>query len=192
MEKLVESHLIGGVLDITTTEVADEVVGGIFPAGPNRFDAIIASGVPYVMSLGAMDMVNFGAMSTLPAQFRERQLHFHNPQITLMRTNRDENQLCARWIAKKVNRSLAPLAILIPEKGLSALDAVGKPFHNPTANNALFVELESLVIQTSQRTVRRLPLHINDPEFADALLETFRAMWRAAAPSTAILKQTQT
>ncbi len=179
MDKLVDSRLIRGVLDITTTEVADEIVGGIFPAGSDRFDAIISSGVPYVMSLGALDMVNFGAMSTVPGQFKDRQLHVHNPLITLLRTNAEENRLSARWIAEKVNRSHKPIAILIPEKGLSALDAKGHPFHNPEADEALFEELEQSVVQTNDRTIRRLPLHINDPEFAAALVGTFRAMWSA-------------
>ncbi|WP_286765325.1 MULTISPECIES: Tm-1-like ATP-binding domain-containing protein [Rhodopirellula] len=177
MDKLVESKLIRGVLDITTTEVADEVVGGIFPAGPSRFDAIIESEVPYVMSLGAVDMVNFRARSTVPEKFKDRLLHVHNPQITLMRTTPDENREIARWIAGKMNRSTAEVAILIPEKGVSALDAPGQPFFDLEADEALFSELERCIDTTPKRTVRRLPYHINDPEFAKALTGTFRSMW---------------
>ena len=99
MEKLVEAGLIRGVLDITTTEVADEVVGGILPAGPHRFDAILRAKVPFVLSLGALDMVNFGAMETVPEPFRDRRLHAHNAQVTLMRTTAEENRRFARWIA---------------------------------------------------------------------------------------------
>ena len=108
MEKLVEAGLIQGVLDITTTEVADEVVGGILPCGPLRFEAILAAKVPYVLSVGALDMVNFGAIETVPERFRDRLLHVHNAQVTLMRTTPDENRRCARWIAAKLNRATSP------------------------------------------------------------------------------------
>jgi uncharacterized protein (UPF0261 family) len=173
MEKLVESGLITGALDITTTEVADEVVGGVFPAGPARFDAILARRVPYVLSLGALDMVNFGSRDTVPPPFRGRKLHVHNAQVTLMRTTPEENRRFARWIAAKLNRSVAPLVVLIPEKGVSALDAPDQPFHDPDADRALFEELGAAVEQTPARQVRRLPYHINDPEFARALVDAF-------------------
>lgn len=177
MEKLVESGMIRGVLDITTTEVADEVVGGILPAGRERFDAIVRAGVPYVLSLGALDMVNFGAMETVPPEFRGRTLHVHNPQVTLMRTTPEENRRFAKWIAEKVNRSTAPLAILIPERGVSALDAPGQPFHDPEADAALFDALEREVDPSAERVIRRLPLHINDGAFAESLVEEFGRMW---------------
>lgn len=177
MEQLVQSQLIRGVLDITTTEVADEVVGGVFPAGPNRFDAILAARVPYVMSLGALDMVNFGAMSTVPEAFRHRRMHVHNPQVTLMRTTVDENRRCALWIAAKLNRSVAPVTVLIPEKGVSALDAPGQAFHDPDADSALFETLEQSVDQNAMRVIRRLPYHINDREFSDSLVQAFRVQW---------------
>jgi uncharacterized protein (UPF0261 family) len=177
MEKLVEAGLIHGVLDITTTEVADEVVGGIFPAGPKRFDAIVAARIPYVMSLGALDMVNFGAMGTVPDVFKGRRLHVHNPQVTLMRTSVDENVQFARWIADKLNRATSCVALLIPEKGVSALDAPGQPFHDPAADSALFTELERTITATVHRTIRRILYHINDPEFSDALVSAFREMW---------------
>lgn len=178
MEKLVEAGLIRGVLDITTTEVADEVVGGVFPAGPDRFDTILAAGIPYVMSVGALDMVNFGARDTVPEKFRNRRLHVHNPQVTLMRTTEEENRQFARWIAGKLNRSNAPFTLLIPERGVSALDAPGQPFHDPAATQALFDELESSVQQTPTKVIRRLPLHINDPSFAEALVKAFQDLWQ--------------
>jgi uncharacterized protein (UPF0261 family) len=173
MEKLVESGLITGVLDVTTTEVADEVVGGVFPAGPARLDAILASRVPYVLSLGALDMVNFGARDTVPAPFHDRKLHVHNAQVTLMRTTPEENRQFARWIAAKLNRSVAPLVLLIPEGGVSALDAPGQPFHDPEADRVLFEALEAAVQQTPVRQLRRLPYHVNDPAFARALVDAF-------------------
>lgn len=181
MEKLVASGLMDGVLDITTTEVADEVVGGVFPAGPDRFDAILDRRVPCVMSLGALDMVNFGARDTVPAQFQARKLHIHNAQVTLMRTTPDENRRFARWIAAKINRSVSPLTLLIPERGVSALDAPGQPFHDAEADAALFDELERAVQPAPTRQIRRLPHHINDPEFARALVEAYFANARLAA-----------
>jgi uncharacterized protein (UPF0261 family) len=174
MEELVRAGVIrGGVLDITTTEVADEVVGGVFSAGPDRFDAILSAGVPYVLSLGALDMVNFGARETVPARFRDRKLHVHNAQVTLMRTTVAENREFARWIARKLNRSTAPLVLLAPEGGVSQLDAPGQAFYDPAADAALFEELEASLKQTPDRQFRRLPYHINDAAFAAALVETF-------------------
>jgi uncharacterized protein (UPF0261 family) len=189
MEQLVADGLIGGVLDITTTEVADELVGGIFPAGPRRFEAILAAGVPYVLSLGALDMVNFGARDSVPERFRGRTLHVHNPQITLMRTTADENRAMARWIAAKLNRSTAPLAVLVPEGGVSLLSAPGQPFHDPAADRALFDELESALAVTPTRRLVRLPFDINHPEFAAALAAAFHEVAAAgrralAAPGT--------
>ena len=176
MEKLVEAGLIRGVLDMTTTEVADEVVGGILPSGPHRFEAILRAEVPYVLSLGALDMVNFGALATVPERFRGRRLHVHNAQVTLMRTTPDENRRCARWIAEKLNQAEAPFRILIPERGVSAIDAPGQPFYDPEADAALFDELESAVRTAPSRAIRRLPLHINDPAFAKALVDEFLSM----------------
>ena len=173
MEKLVESGMIGGVLDITTTEVADEVVGGVFAAGPERFEAILERRIPYVMSLGACDMVNFGSRETVPTKFSQRLFHEHNPQVTLMRTTEDENRAIARWIASKINRATSVVKLLIPEGGVSMLDAVGQPFYDPAADAALFDELEAAVNQDSTRQIVRHPHHINDPEFADQLVQTY-------------------
>lgn len=182
MEQLVADGLIGAVLDITTTEVADEVVGGIFRAGPRRFDAIAERGVPCVMSLGALDMVNFGARDSVPPQFADRRLHVHNPQITLMRTTPEENRACARWMAAKLNRTTAPFALLMPERSTSLLSAAGQPFHDPAADAALIDELERTVQATPQRRLARLPHDLNDPAFADALIAAFHEVVAAAGP----------
>lgn len=181
MEQLVADGLIGAVLDITTTEVADEVVGGIFRAGPRRFDAIIERGIPYVVSLGALDMVNFGARDTVPAQFATRRLHVHNPQITLMRTTPEENRACARWIAGKLNHAVAPVEVLLPERSTSLLSAAGQPFHDPAADAALIGELERALINPRLH-LTRFPLDLNDPAFATALVAAFHAVLAAHRP----------
>ncbi len=125
------------------------------------------------MSTGALDMVNFGAKDTVPEKFRDRKLHIHNPMVTLMRTNPDENQEAARWIARKLNRTDSPFSLLIPEKGVSALDQEGMPFFDPAADAALNETLEKEIRQNDLRRVSRLPLHINSPEFAEALVNEF-------------------
>ena len=177
MEKLVESGLIEGVLDVTTTEVADEVVGGILSAGPQRFDVILQKQIPYVMSLGALDMVNFGAKATVPDRFRDRILHVHNANVTLMRTTADDNRQIAEWIAAKLNQASSAVTLLIPEQGVSAIDAAGHAFHDPTADTALFEQLEARVAQSELRRIVRFPLHINDPEFATVLVDEFQRLW---------------
>ena len=173
MEKLVHSRLIGAVLDVTTTEVADEVVGGVFAAGPARFDVTFEQRIPCVMSVGALDMVNFGALDAVPPQFKARKLHVHNANVTLMRTTPDENRKVAEWIAAKINRFDAEVTMLLPEGGVSALDAPGQPFWDPDADRALFDGLERLVRWGGKRRLVRLPHHINDPAFAQALADTF-------------------
>lgn len=170
MEELAGSGLLDIVMDITTTEVADEVVGGVFPAGPARFEAILQKQLPYVMSLGALDMVNFGPVDTVPEKFRGRRLHVHNSAVTLMRTTPEENVAFARWIAAKLNAfPRSPFTLLIPEGGVSELDKPGNPFHDPDADRALFEELERTVQQGPNRRIVRHPYHINDPQFAAAL-----------------------
>ncbi|MEO4001463.1 ABC transporter permease [Mesorhizobium sp. CAU 1732] len=176
MEKLVDSRLVEGVIDVTTTEICDMLVGGIFPATEDRLGAIIRTRMPYVGSCGALDMVNFGAFETVPEKFRSRNLYRHNPQITLMRTTADENAAMGRWIGERLNRMEAPVRFLLPEGGVSALDAPGKPFHDPAANDALFRALEATVRQTSTRQLIRLPHNINDPEFSAALAKAYRAL----------------
>lgn len=180
MEQLVASGFLSGVLDITTTEVADEIVGGVLPCGPHRFEKLIESRIPLVLSVGALDMVNFGAMETVPPQFLQRRLHVHNAQVTLMRTSPEENRQCAAWIASKLNRSTAPLRVLLPEGGVSLLDVPGQPFYDPVADAALFDELEQRLDIAPHRQLIRLPYAINDPEFSAALLEHFHALMAPA------------
>lgn len=179
MEELVGSNMLDAVLDITTTEVADEVVGGVFACGPARFDIILERRLPYVLSLGALDMVNFGAVDTVPSRFSGRKFHVHNSAVTLMRTTVEENIACARWIAAKLNAHPdAAFTLLIPEGGVSALDAPGQPFYDPEADQALFTELEKVVEQGPTRRIIRSPHHINDAAFAEAIVTEFRAATR--------------
>ncbi len=173
MEKLADSGMLVGVIDVTTTEIADHLVGGVLSAGPDRLGAIARSGLPYVGSAGALDMVNFWAIDTVPEVFRGRNLYKHNPNITLMRTTPDENRLLGEWIGARLNAMAGPVRFLIPERGLSALDIEGGPFYDPEADAALFDALERMVEQTPRRRLVRLPLHINDPDFADALVHHF-------------------
>jgi uncharacterized protein (UPF0261 family) len=173
MEKLVDSGMVFAVLDMTTTEVADLLVGGVFPAGPDRLGAIARTGIPYVGSCGALDMVNFGARDTVPAMFADRLFHVHNPQVTLMRTTPDENTAFGEFIAGKLNECDGPVQFLLPEGGVSLLDAQGQAFFDPEADEALFAALEAGVEQTEDRRVVRIPHNINDPEFAAAVLAAF-------------------
>jgi uncharacterized protein (UPF0261 family)/ABC-type branched-subunit amino acid transport system ATPase component len=173
MEKLADSGLLAGVLDVTTTEVADEIVGGVLTAGPSRMDVFARAGIPYVGSCGALDMVNFWARPTVPAQFKDRNLHVHNPNVTLMRTTADEAARIGRFIADKLNRMEGPVRFLIPEGGVSGLDRPGGPFWDPAANRALFNAIASSFRAGGNRKLLRLPHHINDPAFADALVATF-------------------
>jgi uncharacterized protein (UPF0261 family) len=170
MEKLVDSGLVVAVLDMTTTEVADHIVGGVFSAGLDRIGAIARTGVPYVGSVGAVDMVNFGARDTVPAQFAGRNQHVHNPQVTLMRTTADENTAIGQFIATKLNACDGPVRFLLPEGGVSMIDAPGQPFHDPEADAALFDAIEANVVQTANRTVTRVPANINDEAFVQAAL----------------------
>ena len=152
------------------------MMGGVFPATEDRFGAIIRARLPYVGSVGALDMVNFGAPETVPERYKSRTFYPHNPQVTLMRTTAEENERMGRWIGERLNRMEAPVRFLLPEGGVSALDAPGQPFHDPAADAALFTALEQTVRRTSARQLVRLPHHINDPQFAAALVETFRAL----------------
>lgn len=173
MEKLADSRLLAGVLDLTTTEVCDFLFGGVLACTDDRFGAIARSGVPYVGSCGALDMVNFGALDTVPAACRERLLYPHNPQVTLMRTTAQENARQGAWIAERLNRCEGQVRFLIPEGGVSALDAPGQAFHDEAADAALFQALYDHVRQTDKRRLVRVPCHINDPLFARAAVEQF-------------------
>lgn len=176
LEKLADSGMLAGVLDITTTEVCDLLMGGVFSAGDDRLGAIIRSRVPYVGSVGALDMVNFGEIDSVPAKYKERNLYVHNAQVTLMRTTPEENTRMGQWIGAKLNQCEGPVRFLLPEKGVSMIDAEGQPFYDPDADAALFQALEETVIQTEQRRLVRVPHHINDPEFAEALIDHFNAI----------------
>ncbi|WP_454620709.1 Tm-1-like ATP-binding domain-containing protein [Bradyrhizobium cenepequi] len=176
MEKLVDSGQLAGVIDLTTTEICDLLMGGVFPATDDRFGAIIRSRVPYVGSVGALDMVNFGAPDTIPDRCRQRKFHVHNPQVTLMRTTVEENERMGRWIGERLNQMDGPVRFFLPEGGVSALDAPGQPFWDPDADAALFRALERTVRQTGNRQLVRIRRNINDPEFAAAIVAAFRPL----------------
>jgi uncharacterized protein (UPF0261 family)/ABC-type branched-subunit amino acid transport system ATPase component len=176
MEKLIDSGLIAGVIDITTTEVADFLMGGVLPATEDRFGAVIRKHMPYVGSVGALDMVNFGALESVPLAYKGRRLQVHNPQVTLMRTTPAENDAIGRWIGERLNRMDGPVRFFLSEGGVSALDAPGQPFHDPEADAALFRALDQTVRQTTNRQLIRIKRHINDPEFASAVVTAFRAL----------------
>jgi uncharacterized protein (UPF0261 family) len=181
MEKLVDSGLIQGVIDITTTEVADMMVGGVFAADADRFGAIIRTNVPYVGSVGALDMVNFGPRVTVPDKFSSRSFVIHNPNVTLMRTTRDENRAMGKWIAERLNQMEGPVCFLLPEGGVSLIDAPGKPFHDPEADNALFEAIEKTLRQTRRRSVARVNANINDPLFVETALAAFTSITAKSA-----------
>ena len=176
MESLVDAGLVQGVIDVTTTEICDMLVGGIFPATEDRFGAVIRTRMPYVGSCGALDMVNFAAPDTVPDKFAGRTFYHHNPQITLMRTTPEENAAMGVWIGERLNRMEGPVRFFIPEGGVSALDAPGQPFHDPAADRALFDALTRTVRVTAQRQLIRRPENINDPAFAAALASAYRSL----------------
>jgi uncharacterized protein (UPF0261 family) len=174
MESLIEAGFIEGAADITTTEWCDELVGGVLSAGPNRLEAAGRKGIPQVVSCGALDMVNFWAYDTVPAQFKDRNLYKHNANITLMRTTPEECAQLGRIIAEKLNQATGPTALFIPLKGVSAIDAAGQPFHDIAADEALFNALRQHVKPSVE--VVELDMHINDPAFALALSERLLEM----------------
>jgi uncharacterized protein (UPF0261 family) len=177
MEKLADSGLLQGAIDVSTTEVADEIVGGVLSAGPTRMDVFARHALPYVGSCGALDMVNFGPWDSVPERFRARRLHRHNASVTLMRTTPDDCRAIGEFIARKLDAMQGPVRFLLPEGGLSQIDRPGQPFHDPEADRALFAAIESNFRAGPDRQLRRLPLHINDEAFAQALA----AAWREAA-----------
>ena len=179
MEKLVDSGALAGVIDITTTEVCDLLFGGVLPATEDRFGAIVRAKVPYIGSCGALDMVNFGPMNSVPERYRGRTLQVHNPTVTLMRTTAEENAQVGRWIGERLNRMDGPVRFILPEGGVSALDAPGRPFSDPTADAELFKALETTVRQTSSRRLIRVAAHINDPRFAAEIAAEFRRLFGA-------------
>ncbi|GAA4906423.1 uncharacterized protein (UPF0261 family) [Actinomycetospora succinea] len=170
MEKLVDDRLVEAVVDVSTTEVADLVVGGVMAATEDRLGAIARTGVPWVGSVGALDMVNFGAPDTVPEPFRGRTLYEHNAQVTLMRTTPEENRAAAEFLAGRLNACPGPVRLVLPTGGVSALDAPGMPFADPEADAALFDTLRAQVRTDDTHRVVESPHHVNDPEFAATLV----------------------
>jgi uncharacterized protein (UPF0261 family) len=179
MEKLADSGRLVGLIDVTTTEIADLLMGGVMSAGEDRLGAVARTRIPYVGSCGALDMVNFGAAETIPEKYRDRKIHVHNSQVTLMRTTREENARMGEWIARKLNACEGPVRFLIPEKGVSLIDVAGQTFYDPEADAALFGALERNIQQTDRRRLVRLPFAINDPPFAEALVRNFLEIAKA-------------
>ncbi len=173
MESLIESGVVAGVLDITTTEWADELVGGILGAGPTRLEAAARHGVPAIVTPGCLDMVNFGAPDTVPAKFKSRTFYQHNPQVTLMRTTPDECAQLGKIIAEKVNLSTAPVTVLLPLRAISVVSAPGKPFHDPEADKALFDAIKGNL--RKDIPVVELDCEINDKSFAEACVKALLA-----------------
>jgi uncharacterized protein (UPF0261 family) len=180
MEKLIDSGLLTSAIDITTTEVADHLLGGVLPCTEDRFGAVIRSRIPWVGSVGACDMVNFGGRETVPAQFAGRKLYVHNPQVTLMRTTPGENAAIGRWIVERINRMEGPVRFLLPLHGVSAIDAPGKPFHDAEADHALFAAIRSGWVPAPNRRLVEVDAHINDPAFAEAAVHAFHDITRGA------------
>jgi uncharacterized protein (UPF0261 family) len=179
MEELVRAGFIRGVLDVTTTELADELVGGVMPAYPGRLEAAGAAGLPQVVSLGALDMVNFGPRATVPERFADRTFYIHNPTVTLMRTTADECAQLGLRLAEKLNAAAGATAVFVPLKGVSQIDAEGQPFHDPEADAALFRALRDGLADTVE--LHELDLHINDPAFAAAMAARLDELVRGAA-----------
>jgi uncharacterized protein (UPF0261 family) len=174
-EALISDGVFDGVVDATTTEWCDELVGGVLSAGPERLDAAGKKGIPQVVSLGALDMVNFGPRETLPAKFEKRNIYVHNPQVTLVRTTPEECAKLGEIIAEKLNKTTGPTALFVPLKGVSAIDVEGMPFHDPVADAALFGAIRAHLDRSKVELVE-LDMAINDPAFADAMVARLQAM----------------
>ena len=173
MEQLLLEGQLDGVIDMTTTEIADLLCGGVLSAGETRLDGIARTRKPCVMAPGALDMVNFQGFDSVPEKYRGRLLYRHNANVTLMRTTPEENRAIGEWIAAKLNACEGPVRLLLPEKGVSALDIEGGDFFDVEADTALFEALRDGIETNADRQVISLPLHINDPEFAAAACEHF-------------------
>jgi uncharacterized protein (UPF0261 family)/ABC-type branched-subunit amino acid transport system ATPase component len=176
MEHLIDDRKVGAIIDVTTTEIADMLFGGVLAATPDRFGAIIRTRIPYIGSVGALDMVNFGAPETVPERYRGRTFYQHNPQVTLMRTTAAECAQAGRWIAERLNLMDGPVRFFLPEGGVSALDAPGKAFHDPAARDALFRAIETTLRPGPNRQLVRSPHHVNDPAFSATLVAEFRRL----------------
>ncbi len=165
LEAIAGSGLLQGMVDLTTTEAADHLLGGVCTAGAERFDVVAKTGIPWIGSCGALDMVNFWAPATIPEHYRGRLFHAHNANVTLMRTTAAELERIAAWIAAKLNASPGPVRLLLPEGGVSALDAPGETFQDPAANAALFAAFERHFAVSDTHRLIRVPHHINDAGF---------------------------
>ena len=174
MESLIEDGFFVGVLDITTTEWADELVGGVFSAGPNRLEAAAKKGIPAIIVPGCLDMVNFWAPDTLPEKFKGRKFYQHNPNVTLMRTNIEEMEQLGKILAEKINKSVGPVKLFIPLKGLSMIDSPDGPFWWPEADKKLFDSIKGNIRKDIE--VKELNLNINDPEFAEEIAYSLLSM----------------
>ena len=168
MEGLVRDGQVAGLLDLTTTELADELVGGILSAGPDRLEAGVRAGLPQVIGVGALDMVNFGPAATVPSRFAGRRFHVHNESVTLMRTTPDENAALGAWIVRVLSRSTRPAVVMLPLRGVSALDIAGGPFEDSEADARLFQTIASGLKGHPWVRVEARDEHINDPTFAAA------------------------
>jgi uncharacterized protein (UPF0261 family) len=175
MEALVAGGFLAGVLDATTTELCDDLVGGVLSAGPDRLEAAGRAGLPQVVSLGALDMVNFGARDSVPPQFEQRNLYVHNPSVTLMRTTAEESAELGRRIARKLSAATGPVALFVPLRGVSLIDVEGQPFHDPEADAALFAAVREGLDRERVELVE-LDLDVNDPAFAEAMAERLDAL----------------
>ena len=186
MEQLIEDGAFRAVLDMTTTELADELVGGVMSAGPHRLEAAGRKGIPQLVCPGAIDMVNFGPIETVPPQFRGRNLYIHNPSVTLMRTTPDECAEIGRITATRLNRASGPVTVLIPLRGVSAIDKIGAPFYSQEALDAYRHALKTSLSRTIQLV--ELDAHINDEAFAlaaaDLLMESLGASMETRAART--------
>ena len=174
MEKLADGGFFKAVIDLTTTEVCDMLFGGVFAADEDRFGAVIRQKMPFVGSVGALDMVNFGAPPTVPAKYADRLFYEHNPQVTLMRTTPAENTQMGEWIGGRLNQMEGPVRFLLPLGGLSALDAPDMAFNDDEARTCLYDAIRKTVKETSQRQLKEVPHHINSSEFSDAVVDALR------------------
>jgi len=177
LEALIDGGFITASLDVTTTELADELVGGVLSAGPERLEAAGAAGIPQVVSLGALDMVNFGPEDTVPERFRGRNLYVHNPTVTLMRTTPEECAALGRMVARKLNAAAGPVTVFVPLRGVSAIAVEGQPFHDPEADDALIGALRESLDPSVD--LRELDLDVNDPAFADAMADRLHELVRS-------------
>lgn len=176
MEKLVDDGLVTAVCDVSTTEIADLVAGGVMAATEDRLGAISRRRAPWVGSLGALDMVNFGAPDTVPQRYRDRLLYEHNAQVTLMRTTADECRAAATFLARRLNDCPGPVRLVVPWRGVSALDVEGGPFADPGATEALVETLRTELVHTEDRRLVETEHHVNDPQFAQRLVAELHAI----------------